>query len=59
MNQMSKIETVTTSDMDDRNVGVLNDAELETVVGGKAGGDNKQNYMVVKMTDCLITSVSL
>jgi hypothetical protein len=56
MNQMSKIETATTSDADDRNVCVLHDEELETVVGGKAGGD-KQKYMVVTMSDCFITSV--
>jgi hypothetical protein len=56
MNKMSKIETATTSDADDRNVGLLHDEELDVVVGGKAGKD-KQNYMVVTMSDCFVSSV--
>jgi hypothetical protein len=56
MSQVNNIETATTSDVDDRNVCVLRDEELDAVVGGKAGKD-KQNYMVVTMSDCLITSV--
>jgi hypothetical protein len=56
MNQLSKIETATTSDADDRTVGLLRDEELDAVVGGK-GGRDKQNYMVVTMSDCFISSV--
>jgi hypothetical protein len=55
MSQMSKIEAVATSDVDEQNARLLRDDELDAVSGGKAGGD-KEKYMIVTMSDCLVTS---
>jgi hypothetical protein len=55
MSQVSRIEAVVTSDVDERNTRLLRDDELDAVSGGKAGGD-QQNYMIVTMSDCLISS---
>ena len=58
MRQMSKIAAVATSDVDEQNARLLRDDELDAVSGGKAGG-NKETYLVVKLTDCLVTTYQL
>ena len=59
MRQIGQLETVTPSDVDDRNVRVLHDEELDAVFGGrKAGGGDMETYLVLTMSDCVITSYS-
>ena len=56
---MTKIETIKKSDAADRNVGLLRDDELDAVSGGKGGGKAKgdqQAYMIITLSDCVITS---
>jgi hypothetical protein len=49
---MSKIETVASEvDQDER---LLHDDELDAVSGGK-GGQKPTEYLVIKMTDCLVS----
>ena len=59
MSQMSKIEVVATSDVDEWNVRLLRDDELDAVSGGRKAGGDQETYLVVKMTDCLVISYQL
>jgi hypothetical protein len=56
MSQVSKIEAVATSDVDEQKARVLRDDELDAVSGGKAGAD-QEKYLILTMKECFVSKV--
>jgi hypothetical protein len=55
--QMTKIETVTKPEAAERNVGLLRDEELDTVVGGGKARPQEETYLKLELKTVYVSSV--